>query len=72
MNSANYKTVRFALDFLPRYGLRVDKSCLRNSEPAALRSYDRYYRTVWTIRILVQKVETMSAMFTIEDLEGEL
>jgi hypothetical protein len=32
MNSANYKTVRFALDCLPRYGLRVDKSCLRSSE----------------------------------------
>ena len=27
MNSANYKTVRSALDCLPRYGLRVDKSC---------------------------------------------
>ena len=32
MNSANYKTVRFALDCLPRYGSRVDKSCLRSSE----------------------------------------
>ena len=64
MNFANYKTVRFALDCLPRYGSRVDKSCLRSSEAGALGSYDRYYRTVWTLRISVQKVETMSAMFT--------
>jgi hypothetical protein len=27
MNSANYKTVRSALDCLPRCGLRIDKSC---------------------------------------------
>ena len=27
MNSANYKTVRSALDCLPRCGLRVNKSC---------------------------------------------
>jgi len=27
MNSANYRTVRFAVDCLPRCGLRVDKSC---------------------------------------------
>jgi hypothetical protein len=64
MNSANYKTVRFALDCLPRYGSRIDKSCLRSSESRRFPVYDRYYRTVLDLRISGQKVETMSAMFT--------
>ena len=46
MNSANYKTVRSALDCLPRCGLRVDKELLtqlRNESFLALSLHTTYF-----------------------------